>query len=197
MREKLANIKAIGSVKYYAGKARYPEFCDKIISLIYDEDPRVARNAAWVMTHFSQRLKKDLRCRQNEFIDLIINTDENPGLRRLLLNVVEFQGIEEEDLRTDFLDFCLEHMRMPEEPPGIQALCMKLAFVQCKFYPELMHEFKETLLIMQNGYATSMVGLRKRMLKKVEIFEKPKPKKKPKTAKAKKTTKKKPQTINS
>lgn len=180
MREKFRNLKSIGTVKYYAGKARDGEFCEMILSFLKDEDPHVSRNAAWVMTHFSQKLKRELRCRQNEFVDIILNADKNPGLRRLLLNVVEFQGIAEEDLRTDFLDFCLEHMRLPEEQPGIQALCMKLSFEQCKFFPELMHEFKETLLIMQNGYAVSMVGLRTRMLKKIERFEKPKVKKTPK-----------------
>ncbi len=186
MREKFKKLKSIGTVKYYGGKAKDPEFCEMVISFLKDEDPHVARNAAWVMTHFSQKLRKELRSRQNEFIDIIMSTDDNPGLRRLLLNVVEFQGIAEQDLRTDFLDFCLEHMCMPEEAPGIQALCMKLSFEQCKYFPELMHEFKEILLIMQNGYAISMTGLRKKMLARIEKFEKPKVKKKA-SAKKRKT----------
>lgn len=178
MREKIANIKSIGSVRYYATKARDPEKCEAILSLLWDEEPRVARNAAWIMTHFSRRRKMELRNRQNDFIDLAMSTG-NSGLRRLLLNVIEVQGIREEDLRTDFLDFCLTHMMAPEEPPGVQSLCMKLAFAQCLFYPELLHEYRETLLIMQQGFAISMVGLRKRMLKKVDkALEPKKPKKK-------------------
>ena len=186
MREKYRNLKSKGTVKYYASKARDSEYCEMVLSFLKDEDPRVARNAAWVMTHFSQRLRRELRCRQNEFIDIILSSDDNQGLRRMLLSVVEFQGIAEEDLRTDFLDFCLEHLKMPGEAPGIQALCRKLSFQQCKYFPELMHEFKETVLLMQDGYAISMMSLRTRMLKKIEKFEKPK---KPKVKKSKKANK--------
>lgn len=182
MREKIQNLKSIATVRYLAGKAREPEVCDSIVSLLYDEDPRVARNAAWVMTHFSQKLRRQLTDRQNEFIDLLMKTD-NSGLRRLLLNIVEFQGIRQEDMRTDFLDFCLSHMISVEEPPGIQSLCMKLSFAQCLYYPELMHEFYETLLIMQQGYAVSMQGLRKKMIKKAEKALQPPVKKKKKRKK--------------
>ena len=58
----------------------------------------------------------------------------------------------EEDLRTDFLDFCFEHMMDVEEFPGIQSVCMKLAFRMCKFYPELMDELKRTLEAMEIDY---------------------------------------------
>ena len=57
--------------------------------------------------------------------------------------------MDSELMRTDFLDFCLLHMHMPEEPPGVQSLCMKLAHRMCLPYPELLHEFYETLSLMQ------------------------------------------------
>lgn len=191
-REKFLNIKSIGTVRYLAAKARDPEYCEEILRLLYDEDPHVSRNAAWVMTHFSKKLKEALRFRQSEFIDIIMKTD-NSGLKRLLLNIVEHQGVREEDLRTDFLDYCLGHMLAVEEPPGIQSLCMKLSFAQCLFYPELLHEFRETLLIMQNGYAVSLVGLRKKMLKKAtDILDNPQKKSKKSKTKTKSKSKTKP-----
>ena len=58
----------------------------------------------------------------------------------------------EEDLRTDFLDFCFDHMIDVEEYPGIQSVCMKLAFRMCKYYPELMDELKRTLEAMEIDY---------------------------------------------
>jgi len=58
----------------------------------------------------------------------------------------------ENDLRTDFLDFCFEHMMDVEEYPGIQSVCMKLTFRMCKFYPELMDELKRTLEAMETDY---------------------------------------------
>ena len=67
-------------------------------------------------------------------------------------NVVEKLKISEDDLRTDFLDFCFEHMMDVEEYPGIQSVCMKLAFRMCSFYPELMDELKRTLEAMETDY---------------------------------------------
>ena len=52
----------------------------------------------------------------------------------------------------DFLDFCFDHMMDVEEYPGIQSVCMKLAFRMCKLYPELMDELKRTLEAMEIDY---------------------------------------------
>ena len=120
--------------------------CSLLLPRLYDEDIRVARNAAWVLTHKPVSQIRTLP--YNDLIDLIMVTPDT-SLRRLTLNLVEKQEITEESMRTDFLDFCLLHMHMPEEPPGVQALCMKLAHRMCLPYPELLHEFYETLSLMQ------------------------------------------------
>ena len=73
--------------------------------------------------------------------------------------------LEEDDLRTDFLDFCFDHMVSIEEFPGIQTLCMKLAYRMCSFYPELMGELKRILEAMETAYYKPAVKcLRKRIL---------------------------------
>lgn len=120
--------------------------CSLLLPRLYDEDIRVARNAAWVLTHKPVSQIRTLP--YNDLIDLTMVTPDT-SLRRLTLNLVEKQEITEESMRTDFLDFCLLHMHMPEEPPGVQALCMKLAHGMCLPYPELLHEFYETLSLMQ------------------------------------------------
>ena len=52
-----------------------------------------------------------------------------------------------------------------EEFPGIQTLCMKLAYRMCSFYPELMDELKRTLEAMEIDYYKPAVKcLRKRIL---------------------------------
>ena len=81
------------------------------------------------------------------------------------MNVIERLKISEEDLRTDFLDFCLEHMVSLNEFPGIQSLSMKLAFRMCEFYPELMEELKRILQAMDIGYYRPAVkGVRNKIL---------------------------------
>ena len=120
--------------------------CSLLVPRLYVEDFQVARNAAWVLTH--KPISQIRTLPYNDLIDLIMVTPDT-SLRRLTLNLVEKQEITEESMRTDFLDFCLLHMHLPDEPPGVQALCMKLAYRMCSFYPELMHEFQVNLSIIQ------------------------------------------------
>ena len=130
----------------------------------FDEDYRVARSALWGLNKATDKELSELQVILNELIEQAMQT-ENSSVRRLTLNIIERLKIAEDDLRTDFLDFCLEHMILPTEFPGIQSLCMKLAFRMCSFYPELMGEFKRTLEAMEIDYYKSAIkGLRKRIL---------------------------------
>ena len=117
----------------------------------FSQDYLVARSALWGLTKASKAELSQLQEILNKFIDQAMQTD-NSSVRRLSLNIVERLEMNEEDLRTDFLDFCLDHMIDVEEFPGIQSVCMKLAFRMCKFYPELMDELKRTLETMEIDY---------------------------------------------
>lgn len=132
---------SIDEVRSLAG--RVPT--EMLLEALYDSDSRVARNAAWTLTH---KPKGDIcLIPQERLINLALATPDT-SLRRLVLSLIERQGIAKEAIRIDFLDFCLRHMVMLEEPTGVQALCMKLAHTMCSFYPELAHEFSETLNLM-------------------------------------------------
>lgn len=131
---------------------------------VFDKDYRVARSALWGLTKASDMELSELQLLMNELIDLAMKT-ENPSVRRLTLNVIERLKMKEEELRTDFLDFCLEHLLNVEEFPGIQAVCAKLAFRMCKFYPELMDELMRTLEGMEiEYYKPAVKGIRNRIL---------------------------------
>ena len=132
-------VKAMGD---FLGFARRYAFC---------YDYRVARSALWGLTKASKEELSQLQVILNKLINQAMRTD-NSSVRRLTLNIVERLEMSEDDLRTDFLDFCFEHMIDVEEFPGIQSVCMKLAFRMCKFYPELMDELKRTLEAMEIDY---------------------------------------------
>ena len=130
----------------------------------FSQDYRVARSALWGLTKASKEELSQLQVILNELIDQAMQT-ENSSVRRLSLNVVERLELYEDDLRTDFLDFCFEHMMDVEEYPGIQSVCMKLAFRMCKFYPELMDELKRTLEAMEiDYYKPAVKGVRSKIL---------------------------------
>lgn len=131
---------------------------------VFDKDYRVARSALWGLTKATDEELSKLQVILDELIEQAIQT-ENSSLRRLTLNIIERLKMNEEDLRTDFLDFCLEHMASIEEFPGVQTLCMKLAYRMCSFYPELMDELKRTLEMMDiEYYKPAVKGLRQRIL---------------------------------
>ena len=131
---------------------------------VFDKDYRVARSALWGLTKATDEELSELQVLLNELTDQAIQTD-NSSVRRLTLNIIERLKMDEDDLRTEFLDFCFEHMVSIEEFPGIQTLCMKLAYRMCSFYPELMDELKRTLEAMEISYYKPAVkSLRKRIL---------------------------------
>ena len=130
----------------------------------FDPDYRVARSALWGLTKATNKELSELQAILNELIDQAMHTD-NSSVRRLSLNIIERLKMNKEDLRTDFLDFCFEHMVGIEEYSGIQTLCMKLAYRMCTFYPELMDELKRTLEAMEiDYYKLAIKCLRKRIL---------------------------------
>ena len=101
---------------------------------VFDKDYRVARSALWGLTKATDEELSELQVLLNELTDQAMQTD-NSSVRRLTLNIIERLKMDEDDLRTEFLDFCFEHMVSIEEFPGIQTLCMKsliacAAFIQ-------------------------------------------------------------------
>ena len=131
---------------------------------VFDHDYRVARSALWGLTKASDEELSALQVILNELIKQAMQT-KNSSVCRLTLNIIVRLKMEEDDLRTDFLDFCFEHMVSFEELPGIQTLCMKLAYRMCSFYPELMDELKRTIEAMEiDYYKPALKSLRKRIL---------------------------------
>lgn len=138
-------------------------------TFLHDEDYQVARNALWGLTKATDEELSSLQPMLHELIDNAL-TEENPSVRRLSMNIIVRLKMEEEDLRTDFLDFCLEHMQNPEEYPGIQSLSLKLAYKMCLFYPELMDELKRTLTAMDmEYYSPALRSVRNRILANKKI----------------------------
>ena len=135
---------------------------------VFNTHYRVARSALWGLTKASNDELAQLQVLLNQLIDLAMQT-ENSSVRRLALSLIERLEMSEDDLRTDFLDFCFEHMMDVEEFPGIQSVCMKLAYRMCGFYPELMDELKRTLEAMEiDYYKPAVKNVRNKILRKGE-----------------------------
>ena len=154
-----------GAQEIYQEVASEGDFLGFTRRYVFSEDERVARSALWGLTKASKTELSQLQVMLNELIDQAMRT-ESTSVRRLTLSIIERLKMDEDDLRTDFLDFCLDHMARLDELPGIQTICMKLAYRMCNFYPELMDELKRTIETMDiEYYKPAVKSIRSKILK--------------------------------
>ncbi len=110
-------------------------------------DRRTAVNALWVMTHLPESEAGWLASLQDEMIDRLL-AETDTAKRRLLLHLLREQEYDPENLRTDFLDFCLSKINSEHEPYAIRCFSIYAAFKMCRHYPELLAELSEHLDMM-------------------------------------------------
>ena len=144
---------------------------EELYILISDEDVRVSYNALWVFTHFDLANNKWLYAKHDELIDKAI-AEKHEGKRRLLLTLILRQPFDRDTLRTDFIDFCFDTIQSSHESYANRALCMKLAYEQCRFFPELLSELSNCLEIisaesLSSGLKTARRNVMKKILKDV------------------------------
>ncbi|MCR5821968.1 MAG: hypothetical protein K6F85_03500, partial [Bacteroidales bacterium] len=120
------------------------EVCERLFRTMLSGEGKEASNAAWALTHLPKEDNIYINMYRAELVQLAVTTPEVP-LRRLSMVLLERLEWGRDDVRTDLLDFCLDHMMLPDEPYGVKAICMKLAYQQCRHYPELSAELKQSL----------------------------------------------------
>ena len=145
---------------------------EELYRVMMDDEGRAGGNAAWIFSHFALAENEWLFSKQQELIDAVMRTKSSTK-RRLMMVLLERQPCTEKGFRADYLDFCLEHMAMLEEPYGIRAMCMKQAFAQCSLVPELLPELEATLQLMDDNFLSSGLRTAKRnILKKMKRIRK-------------------------
>ena len=117
---------------------------EQLYQLTLDNDRRVATTALWVFTHFALADNEWLYAKHDQLIDRCLNEKDATKLR-LMLNLLLRQPYTEEDIRTDFIDYCLMRLTDPKSPYAVRAQCIKLAYEQMKYWPELLNELRQTL----------------------------------------------------
>ena len=117
---------------------------EQLYQLTLDNDRRVATNALWVFTHFSAVDNEWLYAKHDQLIDRCLKEKDTTKLR-LMLNLLLRQPYTEEAIRTDFIDFCLTRLADTKSPYAVRAQCIKLAYMQMRYWPELLNELRQTL----------------------------------------------------
>ena len=141
---------------------------EELYQLSFDDNNRVANNAFWIFTHFDDFNNQWLYQKHDDLIDRVI-VEKNETNRRLMLSLLLRQPFEEESLRSDFIDFCESKITACSQPYAIRAYCMKLAYEQMKYYPELLAELKATLyMLSQEPLSPALLSAKNQVLKKIK-----------------------------
>ena len=126
---------------------------DVIVKALYhllsDADQRIAYNAAWVLSCSDGKVIKFLLRYQNQLIDLLIGTKDK-SFARILFSILRRQTFEKSNLRTDFLDFCLNEIVNSNQAIAIRAHAIYVSYSLCKAYPELLNELFMTLQMLES-----------------------------------------------
>lgn len=137
------DIKALAKSAHEDAEVR-----ERLFRTMLSGEGKASSNAAWALTHLPKEDNIYIDMYRAELVQLAVTSPEVP-LRRLSMVLLERLEWGRDDVRTELLDFCLCHMMLADEPYGVKALCMKLAYQQCRHYPELCAELKQCLLLME------------------------------------------------
>ena len=140
---------------------------EELYQLTLDANRRVAVNALWAFTHFAADDNVWLFAKHDQLIDRCLNEKDATKLR-LMLNLLLSQPFTEEDIRTDFIDFCLARLTDTRAPYAIRAQCIKLAYEQMRYWPELLDELRQTLeMISCEPLSPGLRSAWKQVMKKI------------------------------
>ena len=117
--------------------------------LLSDTDRRVANNAAWALSCSDGKVIKFLIRYQNQLINLLIGTKDK-SFARILFSILRRQTFEKSNLRTDFLDFCLNEIVNSNQAIAIRAHAIYVSYSLCKAYPELLNELFMMLQMLES-----------------------------------------------
>jgi len=138
----------------------------ELYNLILAENETIGYHAAWIFTHSIREEREWLYNKQDELIDEVLIC-KHGGKRRVILNLLYKQPLTNPP-RVDFLDFCLTRMLSAQELPGVQSLCMKIAYELCLSIPELKQELRTTLEIMNGDLCPAILSVRRNILKAMQ-----------------------------
>ena len=157
----------IHEICFYTQGERNNSHKEELYACIKDGDEKVSYNALWVFTHFDPYNFQWLAPRQDELISLALQ-ETHEGKKRLLLTLILRLPFREDELRTDFIDYCLSGITACENSCGVRALCIKLSYEQCKFHTDLLSELENILSLLDNEPLSSGLAIaRKNILKKI------------------------------
>lgn len=170
MREFLSQRLCVAEVRKLSSRVQGdPDQTEALYRLTSDSDNRVAFNALWAFTLFSKANRGWLYKRHDDLINRVL-VEPDITKCRLMLTLLSCQPFGVENLRTDFIDFCLAKVTACAQPHAVRVLCMKLAYEQMKFYLDLLTELEVALdMLEQETLPPSLASAKRQVEEKIAL----------------------------
>lgn len=136
------DVKALAMSAHGNAGVRRSLFADAL-----EGEGRASANALWALTHLPSQDDVFIAEHRQGLTALALEAADATR-RRLALTLLERLEWGVDQVDTALLDFCLGHLMDPSEAVGVRALCAKLAYRQCRHYPELLGELRQSLLML-------------------------------------------------
>ena len=140
------NLPEINNVASWASGSRR-NIC-LLWTLSQSEDRTTSVNALWSMTHLPQSDAECVASLRNEMIDMLL-AEADTSKKRMLLQLLRAQEYCADDIRTDFLDYCLSKINSECESYAVRCFSIYAAYKMCRHFPELIAELERHLDMMQ------------------------------------------------
>lgn len=132
-------------VAWVSGK---PDNLSLLWRLGCSKDRRTGVNALWTLTHLPDSDSEWLLSIRDDIIDMLLE-ETDVARKRMMLQILRGQEYDADDIRTDFLDYCLSKINSECEPYAIRCFSIYAAFRMCRHYPELVAELESHLDMMR------------------------------------------------
>ncbi len=120
---------------------------EKLLSLALLSEDKNSSNALWCLTHLRKINASWLQSKQSLFIDALLK-EKDTAKKRMLLQLLRDQTYSEQNLRVDFLDFCLSNINEESEPYAIRCFSLYVSIKLCRYFPELIAELEQRISLL-------------------------------------------------
>ncbi len=120
---------------------------ERLLSIAFSSDNKTSANALWCLTHLRKSEAEWLESKQELLINELLK-EKNTAKKRMILQLLRQQDYTQDNIRVDFLDFCLMNINSENEPYAIRCFSLYISIKLCRFYPELLSELEERISIL-------------------------------------------------
>lgn len=145
-----------------------PERFAGLITLMLEDEYRVAQRAAWVVTHCLEKNPHLLEPHLEAMVYNLRRPGQHNAIRRNTLRALQYVDIPEE-LWGETADVAFDLLIDPNEPAAIRVFAMTVIWNICQHVPELSQELK---LIIEDQWEHATAGFRSRGRKILKEMDK-------------------------